>query len=151
MKQKIIFGVLVLMALAFIYVRFAAYRQTPAQVRIGDVTIKVDVADTIGKQRQGLSGRKSLDADHGMYFPMGQSARYSFWMKDMNFPLDIIWIREGKIVDISENVPHPIGDHPPVSVQPKEPADAVLEVNADFTEKHGIKIGDETKIEGYPS
>lgn len=146
MKQKLIPFALLLMAIAFVYVRFTAFRPRLAELRVGNVTIKVDVADTIGKQRQGLSGREKLPVDQGMYFPMGKAAQHSFWMKDMNFPLDIIWIRQGRIVDISENIPYPVGDQQPVTARPQTPADAVLEVNADFTEKYGIKIGNKVEV-----
>lgn len=147
MKAKLVPLVLVLMAAAFVYVRFTAFRPRLTELRVGNTVIKVDVADTVGKQRQGLSGRKLLAPDRGMYFPMGIASGHTFWMKDMKFPLDIIWIRAGRIVDISENVPYPVGDAQPISVRPKEPADAVLEVNADFTEKHGVKIGDNVAVE----
>ena len=145
--KKLVPIALVLMALALVYVRFTAFRPRMSELIIGSVRVKVDVADTIGKQRQGLSGRFSMPADEGMYFPMGLPSIYSFWMNDMHFPLDIIWIRAGKVVDISENVPYPLPGNPPATAQPKEPADAVLEVNADFTEKHGVKIGDRIQLD----
>lgn len=135
------------MAAAFVYLKIKPVVQ-PNVIIIGDTVVTVEIADTPVSRAQGLSGRDSLPADQGMYFPLEQSARHSFWMKDMRFPLDIIWIREGKIVDISENVPYPAGDQPPATVQPKEPADAVLEVNAGFTERHGLKIGDEIRMTG---
>ena len=146
MKQHFTIIALGLMAIALVYLRFTASQPTRTQMRVGNTTIAVEIADTVGKQRQGLSGRDSIAADQGMYFPMGQLAIHSFWMKDMRFPLDIIWIRAGQIVDISENVPYPYGDHAPVVARPKEPADAVLEVNADFTEKHGVKVGNRIEL-----
>lgn len=142
MKQKIALIALFIMALLFLYLRFLGNRPTQYTMRVGGTTVQLEIADTIGKQRQGLSGRASLPKNQGMYFPMGEPSRYVFWMKEMQFPLDIIWIRDGRIVDISENVPYPVGDHAPVSIQPKEPASGILEVNADFTETHGTKIGD---------
>lgn len=142
MKQKLVPFFLVAFALAFVYLRFTTFRPKLTTMRVGSTAIEVDVADTIGKQRQGLSDRPSMPKDQGMYFPMGTPALHGFWMKGMRFPLDIIWIRGGVIVDISENVPYPLEGQTPVSVQPKEPADAVLEVNADFTEKQQVKVGD---------
>ncbi len=147
MKKIIPFAILA-MLIALVYVRFTAFRPRMTEFRIGTAAIKVDIADTIGKQRQGLSGRPSMPQDQGMYFPMGTPARYSFWMKDMHFPLDIIWIRMGKIVDINQNVPYPLEGETPVTVQPKELADSVLEVNAGFTEKQGVKIGDSIETTG---
>lgn len=144
--KKLVPIALAAMALAFVYLRFTMFRPRLTEVRVGNVTMQVDIADTIGKQHKGLSGRESLPADQGMYFPMGQPAIYTFWMKDMQFPLDIIWIRDGHVVDITENVPYPVGGQQSVSVQPKEPADAVLEVNTDFTEKYGVKVGDTVEL-----
>jgi len=115
-------------------------------MRVGSAQVRVEIADTAEKQQQGLSDRATLPENQGMYFPMVSTARHTFWMNRMHFPLDIIWIREEKIVDISENVPYPLEGETPIAVSPKEPADAVLEVNADFTEKYNIKIGDNARI-----
>lgn len=145
--KKIIPIALVVMAVAFIYVRFSAFRPNLAQMKVGSAVVRVDIADTVGKRQQGLSGRENLPRDQGMLFTFDAPLKYSFWMKDMRFPLDFIWIREGRVVDITENVPYPIGNSPPATVQPQEPATAVLEVNADFTERHSIKIGDAVDID----
>src|SRR5687768_8240241 len=84
-----------------------AERSTPgAQVRVGDASVRAEVADDEASRRQGLSGRERLGADEGMLFVLpGDSP--SFWMKGMRFPLDIIWIRQGRVVDISADVPPP--------------------------------------------
>lgn len=145
--QKAVPFFLVAFVLAFVYLRFTTFRPHLQTLQVGATTIEVDVADTIGKQRQGLSGRGSLPENQGMYFPMDQAAFHGFWMKDMRFPLDIIWIRAGKVIDISENVPYPLEGQIPVTVAPKEPADAVLEVNADFMEKHNIRLGDSVQVQ----
>lgn len=147
MKQKLILLAFMVMVLAFFYLRFTTSRPKLREILVGSAVIKVDVADTIGKQRQGLSGRDSMPADQGMYFPMGEPALYHFWMKEMHFPLDILWIHAGKIVDISENVRYPLEGETPAVVYPKVPADAVLEVNADFTEKNNLKIGDSIQFD----
>jgi uncharacterized membrane protein (UPF0127 family) len=62
-------------------------------------------------------------------------------MKGMNFPLDFIWIRENKVVDITENAPAETKTIPSI-YKPKEPVDMVLEVNAGVVKKDKIKIGD---------
>lgn len=147
MKKKLIILVLIAMAATFVYLRLAAIRSKRTLAYVGSTAIKIEIADTVGRQQRGLSFRPLLPAGEGMYFPMGWPLRYSFWMKEMQFPLDIIWIHEGIIVDISENVPYPQAGEEPAKVSPKEPADAVLEVNANFTETHGTKIGDRVRIE----
>lgn len=142
MKDKIILIALVIMALAFVYLRFSPSKPAETQMRVGDVVVVIELADTVGEQRKGLSGREPLPDKHGMLFPMARADYHNFWMKDMKFDLDIFWIRDNKIVDISDNVPAPVRNEIPVTVQPKEPADHVLELNADFVEKYGVKIGD---------
>lgn len=151
MRTKLFPIVLGIMAIAFVYLRI---KQTVAPapnlpttvIRIGEVSVTVEIADTPPKRAQGLSGREPLPELYGMLFPMGEPLRHTFWMKDMKFALDIIWINQGVIVDISENVPAPVGDEAPAVVQPSEASDTVLEVNADFTEKYGVKLGDEVDI-----
>jgi uncharacterized membrane protein (UPF0127 family) len=142
MKGKFAVICLVLVVLSFFYIRFLGNRPKYTLLSIGETSVKVEVADTIGKQRQGLSGRAPLGSDHGMLFVMATPDRHAFVMRDMKFPLDIVWIRDNKVVDISLDVPHPVNNEKPATVQPSEPANLVLEVNAGWTRMHQIKIGD---------
>jgi hypothetical protein len=65
-------------------------------------------------------------------------------MKNMNFPLDIIWISENmKIVDISADI---APETYPQSFSSKTPASYVLEINAGLTDKYSLKIGDIVKL-----
>lgn len=100
------------------------------------------MAVTETERRNGLSNRASLSPDHGMLFLMGEPAYHGFWMKGMRFPLDFIWINEKTIVDLTENVPIPVGDEQPMSLKPTVPADKVLEVNAGLIKETGIQVGD---------
>ena len=79
-----------------------------ALVNIGSRAFRADVADNMFTRAKGLSGRAVLAADEAMLFVFPLAWRYSFWMKDMKFNLDIVWIRNGAIVDVSENVLAPI-------------------------------------------
>ena len=109
-------------------------------LRIADKEIRVELADTEEKRTRGLSGRKSLSQDSGMFFVFEIPAKYSFWMKDMRFSLDIIWIGENKkIIAISENI---APDTYPASFFPSEPIKYVLEVNAGWAEKNEVRVGD---------
>ena len=109
-------------------------------MRIGDTKIIVEVADTKESLIQGLSGRKSLEENSGMYFVLGEKKIATFWMRDMTFPLDIIWIEDGKIVEINENAPVPTNDITPTYTS-TQPVTHVLEVNAGFASKHNIELG----------
>jgi len=105
---------------------------------IGGTTLAIEIADDALERAQGLSGRASLQQNSGMLFLFEEPFIASFWMKDMNFPLDFIWIRDNTIVDITERVPAPTDVNLP-SYQPNQPVDAVLEVNAGWVAEHGGK------------
>jgi uncharacterized membrane protein (UPF0127 family) len=115
------------------------------EVVIGQQTICAEVADQPAQREQGLSGRPQLAADRGMLFVFPQSNFHSFWMKGMNFPLDIIWINNNQIVEVWPNAPVPNGNPIP-SHQPKNLANYVLEVSAGSLEKYGWRLGDTAKI-----
>lgn len=109
----------------------------------------VEVAASSNLRRLGLSGRDGLGENSGMLFVFDHSDFYDFWMKDMKFPLDIIWIKNNKVADLEENVPPPLAGAPDASppvYKPEAPADSVLEVKAGFAGKNQVKIGDEVKI-----
>lgn len=115
------------------------------EVTIDSKTIKVQVADKIPQILQGLSGRQSLAVDQGMLFVFPKSGIYDFWMKEMRFTLDIIWISQDQIVDLWQNAPLPQGENIP-RYRPKEAAQYVLEVNAGVAVQNQWKIGDKVLI-----
>jgi len=107
---------------------------------IGDTPITIEVADTVYSRALGLSGRKSLAEGRGMFFVFEEEAKHGFWMRDMNFSIDIIWFNSsGKIIFIKENV---APSTYPNTFAPDSPALYALEVPAGFTKKKHIKLGD---------
>ena len=113
---------------------------TKSSVKINDTEIKVDVAHSAEEKLQGLSGRESLLENTGMLFTFDHPGRYVFWMKDMNFPIDIIWIgADRQVVHIEHNV-RP--ESYPENFAPTSNALYVLEVESGFSKKHNFKIGD---------
>jgi len=118
-------------------------------VKIGDTHISVEVMRSAEQKAKGLSGRTSLAENAGMLFVFSPKQKVSFWMIDMHFPIDIIWIADGKIIGIEKNAPAPEKGTPndklPLYYSPSE-IDHVLEVNSGFSEKHSIKTGDSIKI-----
>ena len=124
-------------------------------VAVGGATFKVELAITQDQRSQGLSGRAMLAPGAGMLFVFDEEGRYSFWMKEMRFPLDLVWIgpsAEGcTVVDITPNAPPPA---PGLSVTelplytPVAPARYVLEVNGGATEAAGVRIGDRVEFRG---
>ncbi len=117
-----------------------------AWLEIKGQRISVEIADTPEKQEKGLGERDSLAWDHGMYFEYSQPAFYAFWMKGMRFPIDIIWLRDGRIVGFEVNVPFEKGANGP-TVRPRELVDAVLEVPAGYSAASGWRIGDRVQLE----
>lgn len=117
-------------------------RQT---ITIGGSTFDVELATTMAEQACGLSGRTGLGDNQGMLFMFGRPNTQTFWMKDMTFALDIIWIGGGKVVGVTENVPPPApGAHIWELKLYGSPSntDSVLEVSAGTVTKDGIKVGD---------
>lgn len=115
--------------------------QENTTININNKIINIEIADTWPKRVEGLSGRDSLCAECGLFFIFDSKDTYSFWMKEMNFSIDIIWIDDDKIVYIVENAQPPNGDNIP-SYMPLAQADKVLEVNAGFVQENNIKVGD---------
>ncbi len=126
---------------------FAFYIRHPlsATVTIKNIRYTVEVAATPQEKELGLGGRDSLKPLHGMIFPYDHSERFSYWMKGMRFPIDIIWIRDLRIVDISKNVPVSSDGTLPVYA-PREPVNLVLEVVAGESERNGFQIGDTVTV-----
>ena len=114
---------------------------------IGDTKIFVAEATTTAQIMEGLSKKDSLPKTDGMLFLFRSEDKYRFWMPDMRFPLDIIWISAGKkIVDISKNAPPLTDASKPVFYSPRVPAQYVLEVNAGFSDEHNIVIGEDVQF-----
>ncbi len=110
-------------------------------VKIAGKILKVELALTQKEQEQGLSGRDNLKEDEGMLFVFSHIDKYSFWMKDMKFPLDIIWLSEDfHVIYIKENA---TPESYPESFSPSLYSKYVLEVNALFSLKNNLKVGDE--------
>jgi uncharacterized membrane protein (UPF0127 family) len=115
-------------------------------VQVGDATVEVEVAADEASRQRGLGGRHSLGPDRGMLFVLADRSP-AFWMKDMRFPLDIVWIDGERVVDVSANVPPPKGPNAPLpTYSPDRPADRALEVNAGWAARHGVGRGDAVRL-----
>jgi uncharacterized membrane protein (UPF0127 family) len=113
------------------------------EVRVKDQTFKVIVADTLEEREKGLSNKNSLPEDQGMLFIFDSPEYYSFWMKEMKFPIDIIFIANNKVVSVYENVAPPDSENTPLPLyKPTVPADKVLEINGGLADEFGIQPGD---------
>lgn len=109
------------------------------QISIGDVSLTVEVADTELARERGLSGRAALKEGTGLLFVFEKDGTWGIWMKDMNFPIDIVWIdASGTVVSVEAEVSP---DTYPKAFYPSAPARYVLEVSAGYAAKAGIAEG----------
>lgn len=108
-----------------------------------DSCFNVELARTSQERVSGLMFKQSLDSDKGMLFIFHKEGEYSFWMKNMLIPLDIIWIdKNEKVVWIEENI-QPCLEQECESIKSDQKAKYVLELNADTVDRINLKIGDE--------
>lgn len=123
--------------------------KTTASSTINDQTIDLLVADTDETRIKGLSGKDSLPENQGMLFVFDEKAEYSFWMKDMKFPIDIIFMNDENVVTVYENVePASESNTSLERYTATEPANYVLELNAGEANKLNIKTGSTITIDG---
>jgi uncharacterized membrane protein (UPF0127 family) len=106
----------------------------------GRVQVSAEVARTDRQRELGLSNRPTLGEGEGMLFLFGGVGPASIWMKEMRFPLDILWIKGGRIVMIKDRVRPMRPDRPPEVFTAE--AEAVLEVLAGFAAAKGIAVGE---------
>ncbi len=113
-----------------------------ATVTVPDGTkYMVEIADDEAERARGLSNLSALKEHEGKLFVFPSPGRYTFWMKGMRFPIDILWLNKGVIVDRVENAPAP---KPGASVKgylPEADADLVLEIAAGEVKQHGLTLG----------
>ena len=119
---------------------------------IGTNKITLEVAQTPQEIEHGLMGRTALAPDHGMVFLFHPHAAVRFWMAHCFISLDMLFIRDGKIVKIFTNVPpckeqdtskcptYPSADEQSISVS------EVIEVNAGYAKAHNVNEGDSVKF-----
>lgn len=138
MKKAFLFLLFLLLVSGFFY----GYEKRGRTVEINGVKFRAETAATKKEREKGLSLRKNLCADCAMLFVFDNPGRHLFWMKDMQFNLDIIWISGDKIVFLALNVPFDFSQ----KINPGADADKVLEINGGLSEKYGFKVGDDVRV-----
>lgn len=137
---------IILAAIVFFLPMLAQQDSTVKKIRVGGSELSVASADTDALKQRGLAGQKNLAPEAGMLFVYpDQDIRY-FWMKDMKFPLDVIWISGNKVIGVQENIPYQSQDGQAARFHSNAPADMVLEVNAGWIKSHNIRVGDRVDI-----
>jgi hypothetical protein len=137
MKKQIVIIIVVLVVLISASLYYIFKKNTPS-ADINGHKFRLELATSKDEKERGLGGRKDLCQECGMLFVFPREGIHPFWMKDMQFDLDIIWIKNEKIVYMAKNVTH--DDR--ATVKPRDMADQVLEINAGLSDKYGLKEGD---------
>jgi len=145
-RTRLILGLLLPLALLYYAVEpDAALGLQKGEVVIdGRVIVNVEVARSSQAQTIGLGGRPSLKKGTGMAFPYNGPGLRGIWMKAMLIPIDILWIREGRIVAIEANVPPPSSNGELAVFS--HVADLVLEVPAGYAKEMGIRVGQSVRV-----
>ena len=102
-------------------------------------TVTLPLGSFRGFRHEGK--RDGLRSGWGMLFVFKNTGRHPFWMKDMRFAIDILWLRNRRIVHISRNVPPPASGEKPVTLDPPVSANLVLELAAGQAEALGLETG----------
>ena len=115
-------------------------------VKVNGIALTADIAETSEQKSKGLGGRDTLPENEGMIFPFNKESDYSFWMKGMKIPIDIIWIDSNKrVVHVEHDLDPCEPKSPCPSYTPKEDSLYVLETVAGFADKYNVTKG--TQIE----
>jgi hypothetical protein len=116
-------------------------------VTINGYNISAFIADTNEKRTNGLSRVENLDKDQGMLFILDYPSKQGFWMKEMNFPIDIIWINDNyTVIHIEGSLEPCVSTFLCPVYSPSDDAKYVLETNSGFAESHLIEIGSKAVI-----
>lgn len=146
-NAALVFSAIFILLIVVLVVRFITRKPlSQKEVSVGSAVFNVDIADTDMSRMMGLSGRKSLGENEGMLFIFPIPGQYTFWMKGMNFPLDFVWIANGSVAELMENVPKPTSTLDFATYAPQERVDQVLELNAGTINRAGIKVGDSVRV-----
>lgn len=120
-----------------------ALQKSVSTVEINNKIFQVELAQSAQEHYQGLSGRQSLAEDKAMLFVFDDYAQRTFVMRDMSFPLDIIWIKDNQVIGCEKSVPIlDVITYEISQVISSEPVNYALEVNAGLCDKYNIKTND---------
>ena len=114
------------------------------EVRMNNARVIAEVMRSDAKRQQGLSGRDGLPESEGMVFIFDHEEAYSFWNKDMKFPIDVVWMSGGTVAGVS-SLPVYDGTTPAIITAPS-PVDVVLEVPMGFASAHAIMVGNSVEL-----
>lgn len=129
---------------AFLYI--SDHQQPRIPLTVGDGAFKVRVVNTPETRQKGLSGSQPLPASEGMLFVFDTTDNWAIWMKDMNYPIDIIWLDDSKRIVYMVKSADP-SSYPYTTFKPSKPARYVLEVPAGTITNKNIKINNQASFD----
>lgn len=106
---------------------------------LGESEIRVRIARSAEEITKGLAGVTRLGKNEGMLFLLERLVQTNFWNKNMRVPVDVIWLREGRVVGISQ-LPEESGDERETISSPGL-VDQVLELPFGWAEEHRLQVG----------
>jgi len=141
----VFFAIVILLAIGL---KLYGHYWPKAEVMIKGHILKVLVADTAEHRFRGWSNKKDMGKYDGMLFVFDTKGQHTIVMREMNFPLDIIWLDGFKIVDMAPSVPPQKGvtETDLVPYFARLPSTLVLELPAGFIVANELKIGDSIEI-----
>ncbi|WP_100183256.1 DUF192 domain-containing protein [Candidatus Nitrosotenuis aquarius] len=123
-------------------------RYHQAKIDIDGFEILADVAYTDEQLEKGLSIKDNLNEDEGMLFIFQNEGQHNFWMNNMKFPIDILWLdAAGKVIHIESNLQPCTSEFNCTVYEPQNNSLYVLETVAGFAEKHQVEIGTDIDFE----
>jgi len=157
MRTRLILGIVVVVLVAFVglmsfnflmsKLHSPSMSKTKSSAVINGHLFSITIAKTEKEKEIGLSNTSTLAKDQGMIFIFDKPDYYAFWMRNMKYPLDIIYISKGKIVSIAENVKNPNNPSIPLPVyRPSQVVDTVLEINGGLSESYHFTPGSNVSV-----
>ena len=117
-------------------------RYLKAKVTVRGLELNADLAVTQEQMSKGLAVKDELKENESMLFVFGEPSRHSFWMKDMKFPIDIIWLdSDGKVVHIEKDLQPCLSVLVCTNYSPNTDSQYVLETVSGFTQRHNVSVG----------
>ena len=150
-KNKLVFKLIIFFILLFL-IYFITSEILKSKNKLKEICIEekacfeIEIANTSEKRISGLSGREFLEENKGMLFVFPEESMPGFWMKDMKFSIDIIWInRDLEIIDIDKNQ-IPCEEKNCIILHPTSNILYVLELNSGLSERYGFEIGNKISL-----
>lgn len=145
---RLLLGLTVVIFFTILIITLLLGRNKNTEVLVNDQTFNVSIADSDSEKQIGLSGAEVLGANEGMLFLFDNPDLYSFWMNDMKFPIDIIFINGNRVTTVISNAQAPKNPNETLQIyKPNSESDKVLEINAGLANKYNIKEGTIINIE----